>query len=175
MFFSHLVNSSSSNSKSDESDYDGDIRKEKKVYNLSDILSTPPSGFYHNEYQQRQSFEHLHYKPSQDNEKKKERYYIYSHIKSVVNDDVEEIHQQEDSNRKVRSSSMDRKQVSRNISMVLENLLMSYENSQLPTHGEGLINLCLNPEFYFCSKIHCLGLIDLKKFCKKKYHRYETL
>lgn len=27
--------------------------------------------------------------------------------------------------------------VSRNITMVLENLLMNYENSQLPTHGKG--------------------------------------
>ncbi|CAO1385358.1 unnamed protein product [Diamesa hyperborea] len=33
---------------------------------------------------------------------------------------------------------MDRKQVSRNISLVLENLLKSYENSQLPTHGLGI-------------------------------------
>lgn len=27
--------------------------------------------------------------------------------------------------------------VSRNITMVLENLLMNYENNQLPTHGKG--------------------------------------
>lgn len=27
--------------------------------------------------------------------------------------------------------------VSKNITMVLENLLMNYENSQLPTHGKG--------------------------------------
>jgi hypothetical protein len=30
--------------------------------------------------------------------------------------------------------------VSKNISMVLENLLKSYENSQLPTHGQGRIS-----------------------------------
>lgn len=29
--------------------------------------------------------------------------------------------------------------VSRNITMVLENLLMNYENNQLPTHGTGKI------------------------------------
>lgn len=30
--------------------------------------------------------------------------------------------------------------VSRNITMVLENLLMNYENNQLPTHGKGKEN-----------------------------------
>lgn len=30
--------------------------------------------------------------------------------------------------------------VSKNITMVLENLLMNYENSQLPTHGKGKKN-----------------------------------
>ena len=31
--------------------------------------------------------------------------------------------------------------VSRNITMVLENLLMNYENSQLPTHGKGYLQI----------------------------------
>lgn len=30
--------------------------------------------------------------------------------------------------------------VSKNITMILENLLMNYENSQLPTHGKGKKN-----------------------------------
>lgn len=87
---------------------------------------------------------------STEKEKTKERYYIYSHIKKVDNDEETSINNQiidenagtDDKIRKARSSSSaDRKQVSRNISLVLENLLMSYENSQLPTHGEGLL-LC---------------------------------
>lgn len=32
--------------------------------------------------------------------------------------------------------------VSKNISLVLENLLKSYENSQLPTHNEGKLFVC---------------------------------
>lgn len=85
---------------------------------------------------------------STEKEKTKERYYIYSHIKKVDTDGETGINNQiieenagtDDKIRKIRSSSSsDRKQVSRNISLVLENLLMSYENSQLPTHGEGLL------------------------------------
>jgi len=37
--------------------------------------------------------------------------------------------------------------VSKNITMVLENLLMNYENSQLPTHGKGKKNKSLWNEF----------------------------
>ncbi|CAG9803058.1 unnamed protein product [Chironomus riparius] len=82
-----------------------------------------------------------------EKEKTKERYYIYSHIKKVDDDAETRINNQiieenagtDEKIRKARSSSSsDRKQVSRNISLVLENLLMSYENSQLPTHGEGI-------------------------------------
>jgi hypothetical protein len=62
-------------------------------------------------------------------EKKKERYYIYSHTRSPLANEDEE---KSEKNRKARSSTLDRKQVSRNISLVLENLLMSYEKSQLP-------------------------------------------
>lgn len=134
-------------SKIDESDNDDDSRNGRKVYNLTDILSTPSSGFY-NKYtpqqrqQQQQTYEQLYYKPSTSADEKaktKDRYYIYSHVKSAVDDDdVEDVNHDGDKSRKIRSSTLsDRKQVSRNISMVLENLLMSYENSQLPTHGEG--------------------------------------
>lgn len=76
--------------------------------------------------------------------KNSERYYIYS-AKKISNDFPSE---DEIKSRKPRSSSSlslgskrtpdDRKTVSKNISMVLENLLMSYENSQLPTHGQGI-------------------------------------
>jgi len=37
--------------------------------------------------------------------------------------------------------------VSKNITMVLENLLMNYENSQLPTHGKGKKNKSLWNKF----------------------------
>lgn len=39
--------------------------------------------------------------------------------------------------------------VSKNITMVLENLLMNYENNQLPTHGEGKAEEKVT--FPFCS------------------------
>lgn len=137
----HISRHSSSSSKSDESDDDVDTRNGRKIYNLTDILSTPSSGFYKYEPREQKPppYEQLHYKPSSASDEKpktKERYYIYSHIKSA-NDDAYEMNRS-DSSRKARSSPLsDRKQVSRNISMVLENLLMSYENSQLPTHGQG--------------------------------------
>lgn len=96
-------------------------------------------------------------KPKKKDEK---RYYIYSHIKHVngtIDDDDDVMNHSSDksdertTSRKIRSSASkisdyDRKQVSKNISMVLENLLMSYENSQLPTHGQGLIG------FFFVSQ-----------------------
>lgn len=132
-------------SRSDKNDNDDDSRNTRKVYNLTDILSTPSNGFYKYEHQQKQTYEQLHYKPSaaassDEKMKAKDRYYIYSHIKSV-DDDADEINHDGDKSRKIRSSTLfDRKQVSRNISMVLENLLKSYENSQLPTHGQGLSN-----------------------------------
>lgn len=79
-------------------------------------------------------------------EKKKERYYIYSHTRSpLAKDDDEKI----EKNRKARSSTLDRKQVSRNISLVLENLLMSYEKSQLP--GVLIDFLCIYPFFIYLS------------------------
>jgi hypothetical protein len=129
-----------SSSKSDEADDDVDSRHGRKIYNLTDILSTPSSGFYKYErHQQKQAYKQLHYTPSPAPVEKpqiKDRYYIYSHTKS--DNDGAEDRNRDDSSRKVRSSTLsDRKQVSRNISMVLENLLMSYENSQLPTHGQG--------------------------------------
>lgn len=87
----------------------------------------------------------------QDSEKKQtqeKRYYIYSHIKHVNGTAIDDEMMHNDNSddiisRKIRSnkiSDFDRKQISKNISMVLENLLMSYENSQLPTHGQGLIS-----------------------------------
>ncbi|CRL04831.1 CLUMA_CG017884, isoform A [Clunio marinus] len=126
-------------SKNDESDDDN--VDSRKIYNLTDILTTPSSGFYiYEHHQQKQSHEELHYKPfssSNEKTKTKDRYYIYSHVKTAKDDEDDMNHS--DNSRKIRSSVLsDRKQVSRNISMVLENLLMSYENSQLPTHGEGL-------------------------------------
>lgn len=69
--------------------------------------------------------------------KTKDRYYIYN-IRNVNSDDEKFNHDYDEKRRNIRSSTLsDRKQVSHNISMVLENLLMSYENSQLPTHGQG--------------------------------------
>lgn len=149
-FFRHFLTFSLSlhtffiSSKSDEDDND-DSRIARKIYNLTDILSTPSSGFYKYETQQQQPNEQFHYKPSSSSDEKpktKERYYIYSHVKAEVDDVAEGVNHDGDKSRKIRSSALsDRKQVSRNISMVLENLLMSYENSQLPTHGEGLLLL----------------------------------
>lgn len=132
-------------SKIDENDDDDDRRNGKIIYNLTDILSTSSSGFYKYERQQKLPYEQIHYKPSSSSDEKpktKERYYIYSHVKAEVDDVAEGVNHDGDKSRKIRSSPLsDRKQVSRNISMVLENLLMSYENSQLPTHGEGLLLL----------------------------------
>lgn len=134
-----------SNSKSDESDDNesDENRNGRRIYNLTDILSTPSSGFYKPASPQKQPDERDNYKPlfSTDEKTKtkdQNRYYIYSHVKSMNVYDVDEELSRDDKSRKIRSSTLsDRKQVSRNISMVLENLLMSYENSQLPTHGQG--------------------------------------
>lgn len=128
-----------SDSKSDESDNDDDRRYGGKIHNLTDILSTPSSGFHKYEHQKKESY----VQPSTSSDEKsktKDRYYIYN-IRNV-DDDAEEINRDDgDKSRKIRSSTLsDRKQVSRNISMVLENLLKSYENSQLPTHGQGLLS-----------------------------------
>lgn len=59
----------------------------------------------------------------------------------MYEDEADDINGDEKSRKTRSTSSADRKQVSRNISMVLENLLMSYENSQLPTHAEGSLLL----------------------------------
>ena len=120
-----------SGSKSDERN-DFDSGNDKKVYNLTDILSSP-SGFHKYEWQQKHHYESK--SSSTDTKTKEKRYYIYSHKTDAS---AEEINR-DDKSRKIRSSPLsDRKQISKNISMVLENLLMSYENSQLPTHDEGL-------------------------------------
>lgn len=83
--------------------------------------------------------------PSSSTIGKLDRYYIYSAKK--VRQDLASIKNEEDVKVRIARSSPsqgnkrtsdDRKTVSRNISMVLENLLMSYENSQLPTHGQGM-------------------------------------
>lgn len=39
--------------------------------------------------------------------------------------------------RKVKKRSAVDDKLSKNITMILENLLKSYENSQMPTHGQG--------------------------------------
>lgn len=75
------------------------------------------------------------------------RYYIYSINQNNADNVTDDIHQinnvdSKEHDRQRRSTpelKMDRKQVSRNISLVLENLLKSYENSQLPTHGLGKV------------------------------------
>lgn len=128
----------STSSKSDDNVDSDDSRNARKIYNLTDILSTPSSAFYKYEPQQKQPYEQLYYSPSAPDEKAKtkDRYYIYSHSRRT--DDDVDVNRDDDKSRKTRSLSVsDRKQISRNISMVLENLLKSYENSQLPTHGEG--------------------------------------
>ncbi|KAG5682912.1 hypothetical protein PVAND_012230 [Polypedilum vanderplanki] len=136
---------------SDENDEaDDDRRSDGKIYNITDILSTTSSDFYREQQQQQQFYLHnqLRYisstvsssaAASSSNSKTKDRYYIYSHTKRVNNDDEEQPEEDdEEKTRKARSPPFsDRKQVSRNISLVLENLLKSYENSQLPTHAEG--------------------------------------
>jgi hypothetical protein len=103
-------------------------------------LSKPASTLKY-EWQQKQPYNEQHYKSSSSSSEEKaktkeKRYYIYNYATEKTNRDENEINAEK--SRKVRSSSAsDRKQVSKNISMVLENLLKSYENSQLPTHGEG--------------------------------------
>lgn len=134
--FHHIffINSKSADDESDDSPI------ARKIYNLTDILSTPSSSFYKYETPQQHPHEQLHYKPSSSSDEKaktKERYYIYSHVKA---DGAEGMNHDGDKSRKIRSSPLsDRKQISRNISAVLESLMSSYENSQLPTHGEGSV------------------------------------
>lgn len=146
---------------SDESD-DVDRRNDRKIYNLTDILSTESNELYKERQRQQQKpfylNNKLNYAPttvastktsSSSPSSVKDRYYIYSHTKKVDNDAEMEINNriydeesggEDDKRRQIRSSTLsDRKQISRNISLVLENLLMSYENSQLPTHGEGTV------------------------------------
>jgi hypothetical protein len=144
---------------SDES-VDVDIRRnDEKVYNLTDILSASSSDYYREQQEQHKKQFYLHnqlfYPPptlsssstsakAKEKAKKPERYYIYSHVTRPTNDAENRGHYDKGQrSRQARSSSSkdvspsERKQISRNISLVLENLLMSYENSQLPTHGEG--------------------------------------
>lgn len=55
--------------------------------------------------------------------------------------------------------------VSRNITMVLENLLMNYENNQLPTHGKGkeIIIFSFYFEHYFLNRFLINFHIDIYK------------
>lgn len=46
--------------------------------------------------------------------------------------------------------------VSRNITMVLENLLKNYESSQLPTHGKGKWVCTLSVTFNYVSEIFAI-------------------
>lgn len=75
---------------------------------------------------------------------KQKRYYIYNKVinYSTISNDTQ-------SNRRRSRSAMDKRTtddfVSKNISLLLENLLKSYENSQLPTHGEGKLKLLQHP------------------------------
>lgn len=130
-----------------------DRRNVRKIYNLSEILAGSSSMF--ERQKKKQNFmdntkKSMHHNEQDDGEKRKmpqKRYYIYSHTKhvngTIDDDDESDKSEEEKISRKIRSSTAnkisdyDRKQVSKNISMVLENLLMSYENSQLPTHGQG--------------------------------------
>lgn len=85
---------------------------------------------------------YLSAKPSQTAFAKPDRYYIYSAKKvrqdpSIKDDDINIRKSRSAPSLINKRTSDDRKTVSRNISMVLENLLQSYENSQLPTHGQG--------------------------------------
>jgi len=115
-------------------------RQKKKNF----MESTRRKSMHHNEQQQDDDVE--------DGETQK-RYYIYSHTKHVngtIDAADEDDKGDEKISRKIRSSTKDRthrsenktaehhrKQISKNISMVLENLMAHYENSQLPTHGQG--------------------------------------
>jgi hypothetical protein len=187
----------------DENDEPPEIRsdgKKRKAYNITDILSTTSSDFYREQQQQQQFYLHnqLHYDSasaatvsssssafasSSPSEKTKDRYYIYSHTKQTDDDETNnQAHKEaedegEEKSRKERSAAplSDRKRISRNISLVLENLLMSYENSQLPTHGEGLLLASLfvtNDIFidfsspFICAEIMflCLLVFNLQQF-----------
>lgn len=117
----------------------------KKVYNITDILlSMPSSGL------NRLKQPTYHYDVVATTKQPKileKRYYIYSIHQNNADNVTDNIHQtnnvaSNEQGRQRRSNpelKMDRKQVSRNISLVLENLLKSYENSQLPTHGLGKV------------------------------------
>lgn len=89
-----------------------------------------------------QHLQHQYQQPHRDKEAtpKQKRYYIYN---KVIN--YSTISNETQSNRRRSRSAMDKRTtddfVSKNISLLLENLLKSYENSQLPTHGEGKLKL----------------------------------
>lgn len=119
----------------------------KKVYNITDILlSMPSSSGIINRLKQPA----YHYDVIATTKEPKildKRYYIYSIHQNNADNVVDDIYQRNNVDRKEQGKQrrstpelkMDRKQVSRNISLVLENLLKSYENSQLPTHGLGKV------------------------------------
>lgn len=125
----------------------------KKVYNITDILlSMPSSGLprlkqptYHNDV----------VATTKQPKILEKRYYIYSINQNYADNVTDNIHQtnnieSNEHDRQRRSTpelKMDRKQVSRNISLVLENLLKSYENSQLPTHGLGNVFFMFHKAF----------------------------
>lgn len=125
----------------------------KKVYNITDILlSMPSSGLarlkqptYHNDV----------VATTKQPKILEKRYYIYSINQNYADNVTDNIHQtnnieSNEHDRQRRSTpelKMDRKQVSRNISLVLENLLKSYENSQLPTHGLGNVIFMFHKAF----------------------------
>lgn len=130
------------------------LKKAQRVYNLTEILS-PSSIVYLPPHHIPEVYDQRHpYAPvsiEAPAKSLKKRYYIYSHIKSPgkLNKQSKPESESEMHERKARSvtasvnkrtankAAADRKMVSKNISMVLENLLKSYENSQLPTHGQG--------------------------------------
>lgn len=124
----------------DESD-SFDKRNGSEIYNLNEILSGSSSHNHHHPI-------HVNVEAVKEDkqQQKAKRYYIYSHTTlndtNIDDDDDELMNRNNDKSRKIRSSLLqpNRKQISRNISLVLENLLKSYENSQLPTHGQGLIS-----------------------------------
>jgi hypothetical protein len=128
--------------------YSNSINSEnsKINYTIGDILYSP------NQYERPRH--HLSANPTPAHQvKKQNRYYIYSVQKSSNDYPTDS----EIKSRNPRSSPTlgnnkrttdDRKTISKNISMVLENLLQSYENSQLPTHNTGKLKSIHVPKFH---------------------------
>jgi hypothetical protein len=157
IFLYFYSNSQSDEENETETDDNFDKHNRSEIYNLSEILSETSKHYISSSSPTTTSHHHHHHsidvnEEVKDEKQKTKRYYIYSHT-TIVNDtniDNDELMNRDEKSRKIRSSLQpNRKQISRNISLVLENLLKSYENSQLPTHGQGLCKTTKKFSFFF--------------------------